>query len=88
MFRRPQVADLGYWLVRRARHQGLGTSLVAVVVEWALANLDLDGIEAFVAEDNIASQRVLEKAGFRRIGTRRHAVGRAKEDFAVFRRDA
>jgi RimJ/RimL family protein N-acetyltransferase len=41
MLRRPGVADLGYWLVRRARGRGVGRSAVALVVDWGLSRPEI-----------------------------------------------
>jgi RimJ/RimL family protein N-acetyltransferase len=44
--------------------QGLATELARAAVEVAFDDLDLDEIVAFTLPDNIASRRVMEKAGF------------------------
>ena len=64
--RRPQswIAGLGYWLIPSARGRHLATSAVRLVSDWALRELDILRIEAWVAPDNVASQRVLDGAGF------------------------
>ena len=69
MFRRqPLTAEIGYWLVERARGRGLGSRAVALLARWAVTDAGLARVEALVEPGNIASQRVLEKAGFRREG--------------------
>jgi RimJ/RimL family protein N-acetyltransferase len=69
MFRRqPGTVDIGYWLIERARGYGLGSRAVALLARWALTDAHLARVEALVLPDNIASQRVLEKVGFRREG--------------------
>lgn len=64
--RRPQpwIAGLGYWLVPSARGRHLGSGAVRLVADWALRELDILRLEAWVAPDNLASQRVLTAAGF------------------------
>lgn len=64
----PGTVGIGYWLVPRARGQGLGSRAVALLTHWAIKDAGLARVEAFVEPDNVASQRVLEKAGFRREG--------------------
>jgi RimJ/RimL family protein N-acetyltransferase len=64
----PGSVAIGYWLVERARGRGLGSRAVALLAHWALRDAGLARVEALVLPDNIASQRVLEKAGFRREG--------------------
>jgi RimJ/RimL family protein N-acetyltransferase len=58
---------LGYWLKREARGRGWTTRAVVAVVAWAREQ----GLERFTLTthpDNIASQRVALKAGFREVG--------------------
>ena len=69
LFRRqPGTAAIGYWLLERVRGRGLGSHAVALLAHWALAGAALERVEALVLPDNVASRRVLEKAGFRREG--------------------
>ena len=58
---------LGYWMKRAGRGRGFMTQAVLLAVEWARAH----GVARFsltTHPDNVASQRVAEKAGFRRVG--------------------
>ncbi len=64
----PRVGNLGYWVGRRFWGHGVATEAVARLARWALANLDLDRLEAHVAADNPASAAVLRRAGFREVG--------------------
>jgi RimJ/RimL family protein N-acetyltransferase len=64
----PGAVAIGYWLVPRARGRGLGSRAVALLARWAVTDTQLARVEALVVPDNTASQRVLEKAGFRREG--------------------
>lgn len=66
--RQPGTAEIGYWLIPRARGRRLASHAVALLARWALADGRLARIEALVEPDNVASQRVLERAGFRREG--------------------
>ena len=69
LFRRqPDTVAIGYWLVERARGRGLGSRAVALLSRWALMDAGLARVEALVEPDNLPSQRVLEKTGFRREG--------------------
>jgi ribosomal-protein-alanine N-acetyltransferase len=87
MFRRAGVADLGYWLVARARGSGVGTQAVTLLVRWAAEREELDAIEAFVADDNIASRRLLERIGFRDAGMKRHEVNDLVAVMRAYRRE-
>lgn len=65
---RPTVgtAGIGYWLVPSARGHSRATRAVRLLSLWALSNAGLQRLEAMVEPHNRASQRVLEKCGFRR----------------------
>jgi [ribosomal protein S5]-alanine N-acetyltransferase len=68
MTRKPGTVEIGYWLIPRARGRGFGSRAVGLLARWAVTEAPLARVEALVVPDNIASQRVLEKAGFRREG--------------------
>jgi RimJ/RimL family protein N-acetyltransferase len=68
MSRQRGSAEIGYWLVPRARGRGIGSRAVRLLAGWAVSEAGLARLEAYVIPDNIASQRVLENAGFRREG--------------------
>jgi len=65
---KPRVAKLGYWVGRRFWGHGVATEAAKRVVSWALANLPIDRVEAYVAIDNPASAAVLRHAGLREAG--------------------
>ena len=46
--RQRQTASLGYWVIPRARGQGLASRAVRLLVEWALREAGLARVEAFV----------------------------------------
>jgi predicted acetyltransferase len=54
---------IGYGVRPSARGRGLATGMLAQVLDWCRANLALDRVMLTVAEDNPASQRVVEKNG-------------------------
>ena len=68
MARKPSTVEIGYWLIPRARGRGFGSRAVDLLARWAVTDAALARVEALVVPDNIPSQRVLEKAGFRREG--------------------
>jgi RimJ/RimL family protein N-acetyltransferase len=68
MARQPGTVEIGYWLIPRARGRGLGSRAVGLLARWAVTETPLARVEGLAVPDNIASQRVLEKAGFRREG--------------------
>jgi ribosomal-protein-alanine N-acetyltransferase len=63
-----QSAVVGYWVDRERNGRGLATRAVAEVMDVAFGELHLHRLEAGTLVDNVASQRVLEKNGFARIG--------------------
>ena len=62
------TASLGYWAGERYAGKGYITAAVRAVVRYAFEDLDLHRVEAACQPDNLASRRVLEKAGFAQEG--------------------
>jgi RimJ/RimL family protein N-acetyltransferase len=65
----PQHLIIGYSLLPAERGKGYGTEAVALLVDFLFLSADIVRISAFVDPGNPASQRVLEKSGFKREGT-------------------
>jgi [ribosomal protein S5]-alanine N-acetyltransferase len=63
-----QNANVGYWVAETHNGQGVCTRALGLVCERAFTELGLHRVEAGTLPDNYASQRVLEKNGFVRIG--------------------
>jgi 8-oxo-dGTP diphosphatase len=63
-----RTGRLGYWVGRRFWGHGVATEAAGRLARWALANLDLDRLEAGVITDNPASAAVLRRIGFRQVG--------------------
>lgn len=57
-------AELGYWLSEKYWGNGIITQAIKLIVEKAFKHLDINRIYARPFGSNLASQRVLEKAGF------------------------
>lgn len=66
-----QTCSLGYWTGEMYAGQGYMTAAVRAVVRYAFEHLELHRVEAACQPDNIASRRVLEKAGFTQEGAAR-----------------
>jgi|SRR5437588_3995702 len=62
------MANLGYWVRTGSVGRGVATSATRLAARFALEELGLHRIEIVVAVDNLASQRVAEKAGALREG--------------------
>jgi ribosomal-protein-serine acetyltransferase len=73
-------AELGYWVSTAHTGQGFATEAGAVVVNLAFKELGLHRLQLHAGTDNIASQRVAEKLGFKRLGRARD-FGRGDEGF-------
>jgi len=67
-------AELGYWLAESYWGRGIMTAAVAELTDFAFMNYPLIRIYAGPFNHNIASQRVLEKAGYRKEGLLRNNV--------------
>jgi ribosomal-protein-alanine N-acetyltransferase len=63
-----QSANVGYWVAAAHNGQGVATRALGLVCERAFGEIGLHRIEAGTLLDNYASQRVIEKNGFQRIG--------------------
>jgi RimJ/RimL family protein N-acetyltransferase len=63
-------AEVGYWVRADARGRGIGSRALALVSEWAFAH-GYRRLQLHADVDNLASQRVAEKAGYRREGVLR-----------------
>jgi RimJ/RimL family protein N-acetyltransferase len=59
-FIRGDVREVGYWLGRPAWGQGIASRALRLFLDWERER----PLHAFVIETNLASRRVLEKAGF------------------------
>ena len=58
-----RTGRLGYWIGRRFWGHGVAKEAAGRFVSWALANLDIDRIEAHVDKENPASAAVLRGIG-------------------------
>jgi RimJ/RimL family protein N-acetyltransferase len=68
---RMRTGHVGYWAVADARGRGLTTAALEALSRWAFKELGLGRVELVTDPENIASQRVAEKAGFTREGVLR-----------------
>lgn len=62
------IARLGYWLAAPARGRGLATTAVRLIADYAFTGLGLQRLELTCGPDNVASQRVAQRAGFSQEG--------------------
>src|SRR4051794_5922833 len=66
--------SVGYWLLQDGRGKGFATRAVRLMASWALPEMGLGRLQLRTDPANVASQRVADRAGFTREGTRADAV--------------
>jgi RimJ/RimL family protein N-acetyltransferase len=64
-------AEIGYWVAREARGRGVASGAVVLLGGWLFEALGLTRLQIHTETDNVASQRVAERAGFTREGVLR-----------------
>jgi len=65
------IAEAGYMVAPAARGRGVATTALRLLSRWALEDLGIARVHLTTHVDNPASQRVAERAGFRREGVLR-----------------
>jgi len=85
-----QSGNLGYFVAQAVNGRGVATRAVGLAAEQAFGPLGMHRLEAGTLVDNVASQRVLEKNGFERIGLARAylRIAGAWRDHILFQRVA
>jgi RimJ/RimL family protein N-acetyltransferase len=82
------VGEVGYWLRSDARGRGLTGRAVRLVSRWSFEELGCERLQLRADADNVASQRVAEKAGFTREGVLRSVHFNPRQqrrvDFVMF----
>jgi [ribosomal protein S5]-alanine N-acetyltransferase len=80
------VVDIGYWVRAEARGRGVATRALVLVARFAVKELDAERVQLTTDPSNAASQRVAEKAGFRREGILRslHEIKGRRRDAVMF----
>jgi ribosomal-protein-alanine N-acetyltransferase len=83
-----QAGSLGYWMGAKFARQGHMTAAVRAVIPFAFATLRLHRVEAACIPANVASIRLLEKAGFQREGFARQylCIDGAWQDHLLYAR--
>jgi len=77
-------ANLGYWVRNSKTRRGVATAATVQIARFALRQLGLSRIELLIPADNLASQRVAQKAGAKFEGLLRNRLMlRAKSHDAV-----
>jgi RimJ/RimL family protein N-acetyltransferase len=80
---RQRTGHIGYWCAADARGRGVTSRALRLLSRYGFETLGLQRLELMTDPDNIASQRVAEKVGFRREGVLRshllHPDGRRRD---------
>jgi RimJ/RimL family protein N-acetyltransferase len=63
------LMEIACWLVPSERKKGYATEATQLMVDYLFLSKEIARVQAIVEARNVASQRVLEKAGFQREGT-------------------
>jgi len=66
--------EIGFVLIHSERGKGYGTEAVQIAVDYLFMSKGIVRIQAGTLIDNVASQKVLEKVGFKREGRIRKAI--------------
>jgi len=66
--------EIGYFLLPSERGKGYGSEAIAVMVDYLFLSKDTTRIQAATDTRNLASQRALEKTGFKKEGTLRKYI--------------
>ena len=66
-----KLLEIGYFLVPNERGKGNGTEAVEIMVDYLFLSKDIMRVQACTDTRNVASQKTLEKAGFKKEGTMR-----------------
>jgi RimJ/RimL family protein N-acetyltransferase len=61
------IVEIGYWVLPEARGRGVATTIARLLAEHAFT-LGIERVAAYVNVGNVASERVLQRAGFTREG--------------------
>ncbi len=67
-------AEVGYWLGEEYWGKGIATQALNFIIEYIIKNFDIHRIYACVFIHNLASRRVLDKAGFSLEAVHKEAV--------------
>lgn len=61
-----QTGEVSYWVAAEARGRGVATRALVLFTGWSFGATGLDALRLAVHHDNVASQRVAVRAGYRR----------------------
>ncbi|QQP95039.1 GNAT family N-acetyltransferase [Lysobacter enzymogenes] len=90
VFDDPRGGEIAYNLHPAHWGRGIASEACAAVTQWGLHERGYARVDAYALDSNSASQRVLDKCGFRRVRleTGLRSVRGAPRDFWLYRREA
>lgn len=65
-----EVPELGFMIVKNQWGKGFATEVARALIEFGMKSLKYPGVVAVTDHDNAASIHILEKLGFRKVGSR------------------
>lgn len=83
-------AEVGYLLLPAFYGQGYGTESLQALINWAVNTQGIASFKAVVTEGNVASERVLQKAGFKLVAKvpDAHSIGGKRYADHIYHFDA
>lgn len=78
------IGEVGYWIRTDRTGRGYATEAAGAIVDFAFAELGLARLELRAGVGNRASQRVAEKAGFRREGRLRRGCAHGRMGYDCY----
>jgi len=66
--------EIGYWIIERKKNLGIMSSCVREVIDIGIEYLDAKKYEIACIVENIGSNRIAQKNGFKLEGTKRNAI--------------
>jgi ribosomal-protein-alanine N-acetyltransferase len=77
--------EIAYGIEKCHRGKGYATEVAEALIKWTFQAVGLPYVVATILPDNIASLKVIEKAGFTNCGNKRLKYMDTKRDFCYFR---
>ncbi|MDQ2935414.1 MAG: GNAT family N-acetyltransferase [Chloroflexota bacterium] len=71
--------NIGYWVAEEARGRGIASTALRLLTRWGADQVGLSRLQLVTDPENIASQKVAERAGFSREGILRGYIERHGE---------
>ena len=81
------AAEIGYWIEKSMRGKGIASIATSLITDYGFTTLGFRRIDGLADVENLASQKVLMKAGFEKEGILRNKVTREdgrQIDMALF----